>query len=128
MFQKRNLDRGIIEQVYITKKIKIAQFLHYLGVLLIEFLGLLILNWNQQAGNGKCKCIIWYLEFSDEGNFQMSEQKTKNINLISSIFRIIFTLGKASIWVCTNVRISKHAIILMEMLKNVLLFDRLRKT
>ena len=57
MFQKRNLDRGIIEQVYITKKIKIAQFLHYLGVLIIEFMGLLILNWNQQAGNGKCKFI-----------------------------------------------------------------------
>ena len=71
ILQKRNLDRGIIEQVFITKKIKIAQFLHYLGVLIIEFLGLLILNWNQQAGNGKCKCIIWSLKivtfFSDVG-------------------------------------------------------------
>ena len=118
ILQKRNLDRGIIEQVYITKKIKIAQFLHYLGVLIIEFLGLLILNWNQQAGNGKCKCIIWSLKIVTF--FQMSVHKMKNINLNFSISQNIFTHGKVSIWDCTNVKISKLATTLMEILKNVL--------
>ena len=116
--QKRNLDRGIIEQVYITKKVKIAQFLHYLGVLILEFLGLLILNWNQQAGNGKCKCIIWSLKIVTL--FKMLVHKMKNINLNFSTSLNIFTHGKVSIWDCTNVKISKHAIIRMEILKNAL--------